>query len=153
MNANTSDTVPSRRSRMRKLIATAIAGAAIITGSIAGVAAPAEAAPAATAVRSAALSSGTASVCFKSAIIIGGVRYGYGPFNRTVSVDVLSNGTWYQYHQTTPGINGCLTINLYAGWTYRFRVYHNEANRWFIGQTGGAYLSPGGYLNYGTLYV
>jgi hypothetical protein len=151
--AQASADVTTHARAFRRAVASTIAAAALIAGAVVGVATPAQAAPAPSAsVRTAVASTGTASVCFKSSFNLYGQTF-WGAYDRDVIVDVLVNGVWHQYWILTPNINGCLTQRLWSGATYRFRVYHYEANRWYVGRSGAGFLAPNGYLNFGTVYV
>lgn len=97
-----------------------------------------------------ATTAGTVQVCFQSSYTLYSTTY-WGPYNRTVLVDVWFNGRATQIGSVTPGTNGCLRQALPAGYHWRFRVYHYEAKTYYVGQTTWTKVSQGSYANLGTL--
>jgi hypothetical protein len=82
---------------------------------------------------------------------------GYGPFygiyDRTVRIDASINGSAKQIATTTPSTRGCIRMRLVAGYSWRFRVYHKEANYYWVGRSSWRYVRAGGTYNFGTVTV
>ena len=124
-------------------VAMMISALLLAVGLAAGPATPAGAAPA----------SAQTTVCFQAPIYFQGVFYGWGPYNRTVILDVWSEGRAHQVMTLTPGTNGCMSYHLLAGYYWRYRVFHFEAGKYFTGQTNWQYVTAGYTYNFGTLRV
>lgn len=128
------------RIKASRLLALLLASAILATGITVGSGTRAEAAPA----------FATTDVCFQAPFSLYGTTY-WGPYNRPVILDVWLDGQAHQVQTYTPGTNGCIRVNVVAGYYWRFRVYHREAATWYIGQTGWQYARAGYSYNFGTL--
>lgn len=107
---------------------------------------------AATPQSAAALSNPTATVCIKASYSMYGRTY-YGAYGSyPVNVDAWVGGS-KQVLTVTTATNGCVTVTLVAGYSYRFRVYSYLGGRWYAGSTGWQYMLNGYNYNFGTLYV
>lgn len=95
---------------------------------------------------------GTARVCFQA---VGDIGYGpfYGIYNRPVRVDAWVNGAAQEIMTFTPNTRGCLSIKLPAKYSWRFRVYHKEANYYWVGRSDWRYVKAGGSYNFGTVTI
>jgi hypothetical protein len=100
----------------------------------------------------AALSNPTATVCIKASYSMYGRTY-YGAYGSyPVRVDAWIGGAQQQLTLNTAP-NGCVTVTLLAGYSWRFRVYSYLGSRWYVGSTGWQYMQNGYHYNFGTLYV
>ena len=95
---------------------------------------------------------GTATICFKAPYTMYGRTY-WGPYNRTVRVDAKVDGDWYEITTTTPNLRGCLSIGLAAGYRWRFRVYHHEAQTWYVKHSRSQWIKAGHSYRMRTVWI
>lgn len=120
------------------------------TGLAALAAAPAQAA---TTTQTAVPAHGTITACFQAPITQYGRVY-WGPYNRPVLLDVSLYGRPYQMNwYDTPGLNGCESVDVPAGYYWRLRVNHTEARTRWVGQSRWQYVNSGYSYNLGTVRV
>lgn len=96
--------------------------------------------------------SGSARACFKALNDIG-----YGPFwgiySGPVNVDAWLDGQASQVATVETGTNGCINMALVAGYSYRFRVYSYQSNRYWVGNSDWLLVRSGGSYNFGNVIV
>jgi len=93
-----------------------------------------DARPAAATTAAAKTKFGIVRVCLKAPVVLSGVTY-WGPYNRPVNVDAYYGGHWHKRATTTPNLHGCVAMKLQGGYKWRYRVYHYEAQTWYIGRS------------------
>ncbi len=105
-----------------------------------------------TAPAQAAIAYGTRDVCFQAPATINGTTY-WGIYNQAVWVDHWENGQAVQENTYYPYTNGCLRVNLFAGYYYRFRVYNYVNSTTYTGRSAWTWVNAGSYAHLGTVYL